>query len=400
MAQALYEDITRRSRQPAAGRDWTGYKHIRVFKGLPGGDMAYHRANELSPGAVLPAKWGGVATSRAIDPRLTYAPETGQSKSAATQIYTEWTEITTISGWVEDFWTPYETRSSGSRIGTLERFQGERTCIILDSEVGTLAPQYNVALGASHVFPGATGVLAARLYGYRLEPMAERPLCSRLTMLYTDPTVIQALEPNRAILKIRVEGKETRLNAISGGSGAKSIMIDGPDPEKGLVKWVYVRGDNVQLQPQARVIIQTAATNTNIPEIWNKIGAVNTNTFTHVGNAAPGTMQFLGATVSGALINRQYWGIDYEFKYRPLKLTDDGDYRSAFFGKVKTQKFTKQTISKQRQKADPNDANKTVPDGSKEDIVTYWQPDSGETTVQMPSLSADFSGLDGQLGWL
>ena len=390
MAQALYEDITRRSRQPAAGRDWTGYKHIRVFKGLPGGDMAYHRANELSPGAVLPAKWGGVATSRAIDPRLTYAPETGQSKSAATQIYTEWTEITTISGWVEDFWTPYETRSSGSRIGTLERFQGERTCIILDSEVGTLAPQYNVALGASHVFPGATGVLAARLYGYRLEPMAERPLCSRLTMLYTDPTVIQALEPGRAVLMVRVEGKESKIDYLADGT-----PIDGPDLTTGFSKWELVSGDNVVLKPQARVVIRTAATDANIPEIWYKIGHTNSNTFTYIGNAPPGTMQFQGASVSGQLINRKYWGIDYEFKYRPL----DADGKSQFGGTVQSRKFTKQTISRPRQKVDPNDAKKTVNDGSKEDIVTIWHPEATSESRTLPMQSSDFSSLNGQLGW-
>lgn len=390
MTQALKEDITRRSRQWASGQDWTGYKHIRVFQGVPDGDLAAHRLAELAPGAVLPAKWGGVATARAIDPRLTNCPDVGQRGSAASmQIYTEWTEIKTISGWPTDFWTTYETCNSGSRIGTTERFQGERNCVILDSEVGTLASHYNVALGADHPFPGSTGILGAHLYGYRLAPMPERPLCSRLTLLYTDRTILQALKPGLAILMVEVEGKEVKLHYTDDDA---MTPVDGPDLSSGWKKWVLVSGDNIVLKPQARVIIRTAATDANVPNIWSLIGKTNSNTFSHIGNAPAGTMQFQGAKISGTLINRKYWALDYEFKYRPLR----ADSSSAFGGNVKTRLFTKYALTKAVQKITDG---LMVADGSKTAQVTMWHPSATTTTVKIADKTADFGWLNGQLGW-
>ncbi|HUT58500.1 MAG TPA: hypothetical protein VNA25_11705 [Phycisphaerae bacterium] len=385
MAQALYEDITRRSRQPASGQDWTGYKHIRVFRGLPDGDMAYHRANELSPGAVLPTKWGGVSTSRAIDPRLTYAPEAGQSKAAATQIYTEWTEITTISGWSEDFWTPYESRVSGGRTGSLEQFQGERTAIILASEVGPLAPYYNVAMGADHPFPGSSGPLGAHLRAYTLFPMAERPLCARLRLLYGDRTPIQALEPGRAILTVQVAGKAVKQVKDNDGK-----VIDGPDETDGNVKWVIVKGSNVTLEPGALVRITTASDGANVPMMWDAIGTLNSNTFSHIGNAPAQTMRFRGASVSGALINRKYWGLSYEFEYQPL----DADGNTRFGGGIESQKMTKYPKTVQVMKDTP-----PVPDGTKTTtVVSWWPTDAPVARTLKPGLT-DFSEFDGMLGW-
>lgn len=372
---------------PAAGQDWTGHKNIRVFTAMPG-DVAAHRLDELLPGAVLPEKWGGVATATALDPRLTDVVEQVQKESSITRLYTEWTEITTISGWVTDFWSRYETRSSGSRIGTLQRFQGERTAIILDSQVGPLAPHYNVALGADHIFPGATGALAAHLYGYRLAPMAERPLCSRVTLLYTEPTIIQALEPGRALLMVKVSGRKKALSHEPSGS---KRVIDGPDDDLGNIKWKLVSGDNIVLEPEAHVIIRTASTDANVPNVFRMIGKVNSNRFSHIGNAPAGTMQFWGVSISGALINRKYWGHDYEFEYRPLK-----DGKTAFGGGIKSQKFKKfpMTVSVM------TDDDPPVADGTKEATVVNWWPQGEPQSRTVAPGSENFSDLDGKLGWM
>jgi hypothetical protein len=391
-AAALREIESRRSRQWASGQDWTGYKHVRVFQGVAPGDLATHRAAELAPGAVLPAKWGGVATARAIDPRLTLAPEAGQKASAQTEIYTEWTELITITGFVADFWTPYEMRPSGNRVGTLQQFQGSRTCIILDSEIGSLSPYYNVALGADHPFPGATGSLAAHLVGYRLGPMAERPLCSRLTLLYADRTPIQALEPGRAILEVKVSGHTVKRQYDDNGD-----VIEGPDAETADAdaKWVLVEGSNIVLEPGATVRITTAAATTNVPLLWSKIGKINSNTFSNVGNAPAGTMKFLGATVSGQLINRKYWGLSYDFEYRPLR----ADNTTAFGGGLRSLKYTKRAVTTNVKIKDST--GNWVNDGTKTTQMTIWEPaaNGSEPRTLNPG-SADFSDLNGMLGWL
>jgi len=336
VAQALREIEEKRKRLWTAGQDWTGYKHIRVFQGVPPGDLATHRAAELLPGAVLPAKWGGVATSRAIDPRLTYAPEAGQRGSSQTEIYTEWTEIIPISSTTTDVWTPYETRCSGDRVGTLEQFQGRRTCIILDADAVSLSPYYNVALGADHPFPGATGALGAHLTGYRLVSMPERPLCDRLTLLYADRTVLQALEPGRAVLMVQVSA-----NAVKQRFDDDGDVIEGPDKTDATKKWVLVEGDNVVLEPGAHVIIRTAAASASVPLMMGLIGKLNSNTFTHIGNAPAKTMKFLGGNLSGTLINRKYWGLDHKFEYRPL----NDDVTSAFSGGLKSRGLTKRAVT-------------------------------------------------------
>lgn len=378
----------RRKRQPASGQDWTGYKHIRVFQGVPAGDLAYHRANELAPGAVLPTKWGGVATARAIDPRLTLAPEAGQKNSSQTEIYTEWTDITTISGWPADFWTPYETRTSGGRVGTLQNFEGERTCIILDSQVATLASHYNVALGADHVFPGASGMFAAHLTKYRLVPMSERPLCTRLTLVYTEPTVTHMLQPGRAILQVRVSSNAVKQNYDDNGAA-----IEGPDPTVATWKWVLVSGSNLVLKTEAVVRIKTAGTSPNIPTLWSKIGKLNSNTFTNIGNAPSGTMRLTGGDVSGVLINRQYWEEIYELEYRPLN--DDGT--SAFGGQMQSLGFTKKIMTMPVQKDDG--ARKLVNDGAKTSQTSVWVPDAATESRIIAPQYTDMSEFDGWLAW-
>ena len=94
--RALQEDIRRRQKEPISGDGWTGWKYIRYFT-CAVGDVATHRADELAQGAVLPEKWGGVATETAADPRLQVWVDTQQGKGQDTVLYTEWVEITVAS---------------------------------------------------------------------------------------------------------------------------------------------------------------------------------------------------------------------------------------------------------------------------------------------------------------
>ena len=69
--QALKEEIELRRSEDADGDGWSGTAYYRYFT-CAKGDVATHQGSggELEDGAVLPTKWGGVATSTAADPRL------------------------------------------------------------------------------------------------------------------------------------------------------------------------------------------------------------------------------------------------------------------------------------------------------------------------------------------
>ncbi len=381
MATALYESAENKGRRraiPTGGNGWAGTKHIRLLSATPG-DVAYHQTEELLLGSVLPEKWGGPTTSRAVDARLTNCYESQARDGNKIVLYTEWTEIDLISGFTEDFWTTYEVTGSGGRIGTEERFDGERRCVILNSEVGTLAPYYNVALGADHVFPGATGNLPAHLTKYRLRPMAERPLCSMLTMYYTEPTIFQALTPNRAILMVDVSSVEVKKTRDDNND-----VITGPDKTDAGAKWVLATGSNIELVPGAIVKIKTASEiGDYVPWLMQDIGKTNSNTFTNIENAAPGTMRFRGCRKTGAMINRKYWEIIYEFEYNPDGFDDD----------ITSQKLIR------RAKTVPVLDEDDKPDGSKTAVVSTWLPDGSPESRTLDRGSVDFSWLNGRLSW-
>jgi len=96
MTQALKEYPERRRKEPTAGNGWVGFKYVRYFT-VAKGDVETHRAAELAPGAVLPAKWGGVATTTAADPRLQVCVDLQQGLGAMAELYTEWIEITPVT---------------------------------------------------------------------------------------------------------------------------------------------------------------------------------------------------------------------------------------------------------------------------------------------------------------
>ena len=68
---AVIEVKARRGRHRTGGDGWTGWAYRRIFR-VPKGQVAtaLDDGGDLARGSVLPVKWGGVATSKAEDPRL------------------------------------------------------------------------------------------------------------------------------------------------------------------------------------------------------------------------------------------------------------------------------------------------------------------------------------------
>jgi len=183
-----YENSTFRSKSDIVTGDWTGYVYHRTFFALTT-DVAALRAGSLAPGAVLPVAWGGVATSTAIDPRLTSVTEIEHPGSTVVELRTQWTEILG-TGVTVGAYTIYETAPSKANAANLASFRGTRTCIMLTSQTAGVATYYDIAQGANHAFTGATGAYDITITGYNLAPMADRPLCTRLTMEYTETRTI------------------------------------------------------------------------------------------------------------------------------------------------------------------------------------------------------------------
>lgn len=387
MAAFLKEIPERRQKLNTAGAGWVGFKHIRYFTASKA-DVAAHQEGELAFGAVLPEKWGGVATSTSLDPRLHFCEDRQQKKGAMADLYTEWVEITALApGSKRDSWSQYEVSQSGERTGTNSRFYGRRMAIILESDVERLAPQYDPARGASGLWPGANSPLAPFLTRFKLDPMADRGNCRRLTLYYTEPTPIQVIRPGRAVLIVNVAGRLLR-----------SSEAERPDPDNPLGKFVLDKGGEAVSDPEGDIIIKTAATSTNVPAIWARIGKTNSNVFSHIGNAQPGTMLFLGAKIAGELIDRTYWAIDYYFKLRPLKLDDNGRLVTAF-GKDEIWAHYLKYVLEVTKQTRKSGALKDVVGGPKATMVIWERDETNDETVKNAPSSVDFSDLNGQLGW-
>jgi len=99
MAQALKEIENRRTRYRVTdpGGGWDGVAYVRYFT-CAKGDVAAYRASgaELADGAVLPVKWGGVATSYGYDPRLQEVIDEQPEVSAMALLRTVWISINVV----------------------------------------------------------------------------------------------------------------------------------------------------------------------------------------------------------------------------------------------------------------------------------------------------------------
>ena len=94
MAQALKEHEARRTRYREVGEGWDGVAYVRYFTCAKGDVAAYRTSGaELADGAVLPVKWGGVATAYGYDPKLQECVDEQPQASAQALLRTVWISI-------------------------------------------------------------------------------------------------------------------------------------------------------------------------------------------------------------------------------------------------------------------------------------------------------------------
>ena len=96
MAQALQDHVEKRTGYRVTGDGWDGVAYVRFFT-CSKGDVTTYRASggELADGAVLPAKWGGVSTSTAYDPRLQECVDLQPKNKVTAELRTVWIKINT-----------------------------------------------------------------------------------------------------------------------------------------------------------------------------------------------------------------------------------------------------------------------------------------------------------------
>jgi hypothetical protein len=212
-----------------------------------------------------------------------------------------------------DFWTAYETSRSGKRSGTIDRkFRGERICCILNSQESAFAPYYDTGIGATGWWPGASGALGAQLHDYILEPFEGRPGCKKLTLLYQELEPHQALQPGRAVLRVKLASHAAKMKTEPGAGGA---IIEGPDPNNPLAEWKIVKGSNVQLQPGCELVVDTVVESLNLAGLWSRLGKSNDAQLPNFGGATKNSMKLTGMTHTG-LVQQQGWRhISYHFDY-------------------------------------------------------------------------------------
>jgi hypothetical protein len=303
------------------------------------------------------------------------------------EIVTEWVEITKLSPSKGDIWSPYETSVSGGEAGSTSSFYGERTCVILDSMVSSMKSQYDPIIGGKGQWPGSSGMFAPWQSRYQITGMPERAGCRRLTLIYTDPSPVQLLVPGRAVLLVRVLG-----------TVEKPYETEIPHATDPLSKWVIENtGGNVTVT-DAAVTIRTVGTRASVPEIWSRVGKINSHSFPNIGNAPAKTMMFHGADISGELVDRTWWQYDYQFHYKPLIQDADGNWVTAHKRSKTKTRYTKHSIVTTAQQAD-DDGNLTDY-GTRPRFVTAWKQvgDAVSDPTDEPEATT-FTDLDGQLSW-
>jgi hypothetical protein len=286
---------------------------------------------------------------------------------------------------MSDFWTQYETSRTGEQTGEQKKFYGERECCIFRAQVDSLAPQYDPALGATGFWPGATGVLGAQLFRYRLNPWEERGKdCKKLVLCYHELTPHQALRPGRAVLMIDLSSHAHKV--LREPAGQKRIVA-GPDPADPSAKWVVVSGTNVILDPQCHIVIRTVVTDLNLSGLWMKIGQTNDAVLPNFGNAPANSLMFMGMTHHGLVLSNGWRYLDYHFGYN-RGIEDQG-----WVGTCQVQKQKKFAVMVQ-----DKDENKVLVPGSFHRVMGREMlgiPESRDVTKGQ----ASFSDLNGQLAW-
>ena len=283
-----------------------------------------------------------------------------------------------------DFWTQYESSRSGRKRGTAKRFYGERVCSILNADVDNLASNYDPALGASGTWPGASGTFAAELNEFRLEPdTAGR---KKLTLIYREPTPEEALTPGRAILYARRAGGTQRLRREWAGlPGALNRVIEGPVDDKPLQKWVVAEGGNTTLVPGSELRVRTVAESAALPVMWGLIGKYNESELPNFMHAPARVLRFAGVEITGMLIGRRYWMLDYLFDYDP----------NGWDKKCKSQKFKRVVV----QTAATVDEDGAVVVNGVAHGAMGWVKEGVPEDRDVSRGPGNFSYLNGMLAW-
>ena len=282
-------------------------------------------------------------------------------------------------------WSSWEVSRTGGCWGTDSRFYGERVCEILPSEVSTLAPHYDPARGASGLWPGTEGALAARLTQFKLPPPKSAGR-RELILIYREPTPAEALIPGRAVLYVGLGGTASKLYReleLAEGQATKRV-IEGPVDDAPAQRWVVVKGSNTVLTPGATLRVRTAAEMASLPSMWGMIDKYNSEVLPHFMYAPAKSLKFIGCGLGGTLINRKYWALDYHFLY------NDKGWDAA----CTVQKYTKDPVVVG---VDDEDG---VPVIGREAVLVGWKKVGGEETRNISRGGTTFANLDAMLAWL
>ena len=239
-----------------------------------------------------------------------------------------------------DVFTPYETSRTGDRTGTDQRFVGIRVCSLLDAQVTSLQSSYDPQFGATQYWPGASGTFSPILRKYHLRRMPGDSKRWELTLYYQEPEAWEVVRPNKAMLFVRVTDKAVKLltervgdkRVIEGPAKANDIAIDGMNT---LRQWKpVVAGSNVVLEAETDMRVRTASTTMRLPVVADMIGKVNSKDMPNFQGAKKHTLMFRGCEFTGLLIARQWWAIDYRFRYNPEGWKDDAIEVQQFYTKI------------------------------------------------------------------
>lgn len=154
---------------------------------------------------------------------------------------------------------------------------------------------------------------ARRIYDYTVDhEFPGRPGWARVIALYKRPTLHELSEEaaDRAILYIHVGADAAHV--VIDKDGNKIDMMDSTTTDTFVWKPI---GDAIALEPKCNLRLHTAFSDLNVPTFMSLIGKVNNAVLTDFGNAAAGTLLFIGADTIYDPDNPDYQVGDLYFRY-------------------------------------------------------------------------------------
>lgn len=287
----------------------------------------------------------------------------------------------------------FHTSDMGSplTIGTagtyyIDSYSGTRT--VDTTYAGSALTSKVITLNAVKVWPGATGLLAARLSDYDLEATYPGiPGHSRVTCIYETPSLHQVMTEStgRAVLSIEPGGIGIRLKREAQSAGGK--IIEGPSETTAGIKWVPRDSNQTWLPGLTFIKVSTLASTFNINDMLGMIGKVNNTALPNFGSCATGTVMFIYPKVQTQLPEENMWVADYYFAY------DRGEANRSPWHCVTLKHFEAAADVKVYGTAGAVISGET-------ERVSLWKPAGVSANCHLSRGSADFSVLDGQLTWL